>query len=133
MLAATARCSRDCEGLLLPPLPPLSAGGGGGEGWPHVLLSVVGMDGDDNCNSNCLSKKGVGQGKRRGGIERWVWFFMLSYFRYCFLAYLFQCRLIDFLSRSNQLLDGLLLQDFSSSCPNLVITFLFGNYSVRVN
>ncbi len=41
-------------------------------------------------------------------------------------------RSIDFTSSSCQLLDGYLLQDFSSS-PNLVITFLFGNYSVRVN
>ncbi len=38
------------------------------------------MDGKDNCNGNCLSKKGVGQGKRTGGFERWVCFFMLSYF-----------------------------------------------------
>ncbi len=54
-------------------------GRGGGEGWLHALLAVVAMDGDDNCNGDCLSKKGVGQGKRRGGIERWF-FFMLSYF-----------------------------------------------------
>ncbi len=27
-----------------------------------------------------FEKKGVGQGKRREGIERWVCFFMLSYF-----------------------------------------------------
>jgi hypothetical protein len=33
---------------------------------------VVAMDGDDNCNGDCLSKKGVEQGKRREGIERWV-------------------------------------------------------------
>ncbi len=33
------------------------------------------MDGDDNRNGDCLSKIGVGQ-----GIERWVFFFMLSYF-----------------------------------------------------
>jgi hypothetical protein len=39
----------------------------------------------------------------------------------------FQCRLTDFVSSSSQLLDRLLLQDFSSSRPNLVITFLFGN------
>ncbi len=38
------------------------------------------MDGDDNCNGTCLSKNGVGQGKRTGGIKRWVCFFMLSYF-----------------------------------------------------
>ncbi len=53
---------------------------GGGEGWPHASLVVVRMDGDDNRNGNCLSKKEVGQGKMRGGIERWVCFFMLSYF-----------------------------------------------------
>jgi hypothetical protein len=47
---------------------------GGGESWPHASLAVVGMDGDDNLNGDCLSKKGVGQGKRRGGIERWVYF-----------------------------------------------------------
>jgi hypothetical protein len=38
------------------------------------------MDGDDNPNGDCLSKKGVEQGIRREGIERWVCFFMLSYF-----------------------------------------------------
>ncbi len=40
-------------------------GKGGGEGWLHALLAVVAMDGNDNCNGDCLSKKGVGQGKRR--------------------------------------------------------------------
>jgi hypothetical protein len=69
----------------------------------------------------------------RGGIERWVYFFMLSYFVIIVLAHPFQCRLTDFLSSSSQLLGGLLLQDFSSSRPSLVITFLFSNYSVRVN
>ena len=44
-------------------------GKGGGEGWLHTLLAVVAMDGNDNCNGDCLSKKGVGQGKRREGIE----------------------------------------------------------------
>ncbi len=39
---------------------------GGGEGWQHTLLAVVAMDGNDNRNGDCLSKKGVGQGKRRG-------------------------------------------------------------------
>jgi hypothetical protein len=78
------------------------------------------MDGDDNCNGDCLSIKGVGQGKRRGGIKKWVCFLMLSYLL-LFFGYLFQCRLIDFLSRSSQLLDRLLLQDFSSSHPNLVV------------
>jgi hypothetical protein len=53
---------------------------GGGAGWLHVSLAVIRMDGNDNCNGNCLSKKGVGRGKRTGGIERWVCFYMLSYF-----------------------------------------------------
>jgi hypothetical protein len=47
-------------------------------------------------------------------------------FCYCFLSLPFQCRSTDFTSSSSQLLDGYLLQEFSSS-PNLVITFLFGN------
>jgi hypothetical protein len=66
------------------PLPLLWVVGGGGEGRLHASLAVVGMDGDDNCNGNCLSKTGVGQGKKRGGIERWVCFFMLSYFAIVF-------------------------------------------------
>ncbi len=45
-----------------------------------MSLVVVAMDGDDNRNGDCLSKKGVEQGKRREGIERWVCFIMLSYF-----------------------------------------------------
>jgi hypothetical protein len=49
--------------------------GKGGEGWPHALLVVLVIDGDDNCNGDCLSKKEVEQGKRRGGIERSVCFF----------------------------------------------------------
>ena len=52
----------------------------GGEGWLHVLLAIAAMDGNDNPNGDCLSKKGVGQGKRRWGIERCVCFFMLSSF-----------------------------------------------------
>ncbi len=71
-------------------------GKGGGEGWLHALLAVVAMDGNDNCNGDCLSKEGVGQGKRREGIERWVCFFHAVLFCYCFSAYLFQCRSIDF-------------------------------------
>ena len=41
---------------------------------------VVAMDGDDNHNGDWLSKKGVGKGKRRGGIERWVCFFHAVFF-----------------------------------------------------
>ncbi len=52
----------------------------GGGGWLHALLAVVAMDSDDNRNCDCLRKKGVEQGIRREGIERWVCFFMLSYF-----------------------------------------------------
>jgi hypothetical protein len=50
-------------------------GKGGWEGWLHALLAVVAMNGDDNRNGDCLSKKGVEQGKRREGIERWVCLF----------------------------------------------------------
>ncbi len=67
--------------------------------------------------------KEKGEGELKNGFV-----FHAVLFCYCFLAYLFQCRLIDFLSRSSKLLDGLLLQYFSSSHPNLVITFLLCNY-----
>jgi hypothetical protein len=40
---------------------------------------------------------------------------------------------MDFSSSSSRLFVGYLLQDFSTSHPNLVITFLFGSYNVRVN
>ncbi len=53
-------------------------------------------------------------------------------FCYCFVAFLFQCRLIDFLSRSSQLLDGLLLQDFFFSCSNLVVELLFIKFNQNV-
>jgi hypothetical protein len=127
--AAIARCLQNHEesplylhcGLL-----------GGGEGWLHALLAIVGMYDDDNCNGNCLSKKGLDRGKGEGELKD-GFDFSCCFFCYCFLACLFQCRLVDFLSRSKQLLDKLLLQDFSSSCPNLVITFLLSNYGVRVN
>jgi hypothetical protein len=71
-------------------------GKGGGEGWLQALLAVVAMDGNDNRNGDCLSKKGVRQGKRREVIERWVCFFHAVLFCYCFLAYFYQCRSIDF-------------------------------------
>ncbi len=39
------------------------------------------MDGNDNRNGDYLRKKGVGQGKRREGIERWgFFFFIMTYF-----------------------------------------------------
>jgi hypothetical protein len=47
------------------------------------------MDGDDNCNGDCLSKKGVEQGKRREGIERWVCFFYAFFFVIVFLLIIF--------------------------------------------
>ncbi len=59
-------------------------------------------------------------------------FFRAVLFCYCFLAFLFQCRLIDFLSRSSQLLDGLLLQDFSFSHSNLVVDLLFIKFKQTV-
>ena len=59
-------------------------------------------------------------------------FFHAVLFCYCFLAFIFQCRLIDFLSRSSQLLDGLLLQDFSFSRSNLVVELLFIKFKLTV-
>jgi hypothetical protein len=41
------------------------------------------MDGDHNRNGDCLSEKGVEQGKRREGIERWVCFFHAVLFCNC--------------------------------------------------
>jgi hypothetical protein len=71
-------------------------GKGGWEGWLHALLAIVTMDGDDYRNGDCLSKMGVEQRIRREGIERWVCFFHAVLFCYCFFAYLFECRSIDF-------------------------------------
>ncbi len=59
-------------------------------------------------------------------------FFHAVLFCYCFSAFLFQCRSINFLSRSSQLLDGLLLQDFSFSCSNLVVDVLFIKFKLTV-
>ncbi len=106
-------------------------------------------------------EKKIGQGKRRGGIQTWVRFFMLSYFVIVFWLLFFNagwlipyqdqvncwmgfsCKislsvfqiwwLSYYSSSSSWLFIGYLLQDFSSNHPNLVIIFLFGNYSVRVN
>ncbi len=59
-------------------------------------------------------------------------FFHSVLFCYCFLAFHFQCRSIDFLSRSSQLLDGLLLQDFSFSHSNSVGKVLFIKFKSTV-
>ncbi len=89
------------------------------------------MDGNDNCNGNCLKKKGLDKGKGEGEIkDRFV--FSCCLILLLFLAILFQCRLIDFLSRSSQLLDGLLLQDFSFSCSNSVVKVLFIKFKSSV-
>ncbi len=98
------------------------------------------MDSNDNCNGGCLSKKrgwtrekerGDSREKERGDLKTGL-FFHAFLFYYCFLAFLFQCRLIDFLSRSSQLLDGLLLQDFSFSCSNSVVEVLFIKFKLAV-
>ncbi len=47
------------------------------------------MDGNDNRNGDCLSKKGVGQGKKEGELKDGFVFFMLSYFVIVFLLTLF--------------------------------------------
>ncbi len=131
MHATTTRCLQDHEELPLP-LPSLWAVWGGEEGRLHASLAIAGLDGNDNRNGNCLSKKrGWIREMERGNLKMGL-FFHAVLFCYCFLAYLFQCRLIDFLSRSSQLLDGLLLQDFSFSRSNLVVDLLFIKFKSTV-
>jgi hypothetical protein len=102
------------------------------EGRPHVSLAIAGLDGHDNCNGDCLSKKrGWIREKERGNLKMDL-FFHAVLFCYCFLAFIFQSRLIDFLSRSSQLLDGILLQDFSFSHSNLVGELLFIKFKLTV-
>ena len=106
--------------------------GWGREGRPHASLAIAGLDGHDNCNGNWLSKKrGWTREKERGNLKMGL-FFHAVLFCHCFFAFLFQCRLIDFLSRSSQLLDGLLLQDFSFSDSNLVVKLLFIKFKLTV-
>ncbi len=135
--------------------------GWGGYGRLHASLAIAGLDGDDNCNGDCLSKKrGWTREKERGNLKMGLCFHAVL-FCYCFLLFFFNVgRLISYQdqvncwtgfyckislsvvqiwwlsyhsSSSSRLFIDYLLQDFSSSHPNLVITFLFGNYSVRVN
>ena len=41
--------------------------GWGREGRPHASLAIAGLDGNDNCNGDCLSnKKGLDKGKGEG-------------------------------------------------------------------
>ncbi len=106
--------------------------GWGREGRPHASLAIAGLDCNDNCNGNCLSKKkGWTREKERGSLKMGL-FFHAVLFCYCFSAFLFQCRLVDFLSRSSQLLDRLLLQDFSFSRSNLVVKVLFIKFKSTV-
>ncbi len=89
MHTATARCLQDHEELPLP-LPLLWAvWGGGGVGRPHASLAIAGLDGDDNRNGGCLSKKrGWTKKKKRGNLKMGL-FFHAVLFCYCFLAFLF--------------------------------------------
>ncbi len=106
--------------------------GGGGDGRPHASLAIARLDGDDNRNGNCLSKKrGWTREKERGNLKMGL-FFQAALSCYCFSAFLFQCRVIDFLSRSSQLLDRLLLEDYSFSHSNLVVKLLFIKFKSTV-
>ena len=135
--------------------------GWGREGRLHVSLEIAGLDSNDNCNGNCLSKKrGWTREKEWGNLKMhlifhavlFCYFFWLLFFNVGWLISYqdqvncwtgFSCKISlsviqiwwssYYSSSSSQLFIGYLLQDFSSSHPNLVITFLFGNYSVRVN
>jgi hypothetical protein len=110
----------------------LDKGGRGGmEGWV-VFINCFHFHIQNFCCENWQRWRG---GRRRIWFEFTIWafYFFDQHIVSCcvilllFLLFLpFQCRSTDFTSSSSQLLDGYLLQDFSSS-PNLVITFLFGN------
>ncbi len=148
-IAAAAAFAADCVGW-------------GREGRPHASLEIAGLDGNDNCNGDCLSKKkGLDKGKGEGefkngfvfscclifGIVFWLFFFNVGWLNSyqdqvnCWMGFsckislsVFQIWWLRFYSSSSSwLFIGDLLQDFSSSHPNLAITFLFGNYSVGVN
>ncbi len=106
--------------------------GGGGEGRLHALLAIAGLDGKDNHYGNCLSKQRGWTREKERGIFKMGLFFHAILFCYCFFAFLFQCRSIDFLPRSSQLLDGLLLQDFFFSRSNLVVKLLFIKFKSTV-
>ncbi len=123
--------------------------------------AIAGLDRDDNRNGNCLSKKmGWTREKERGNLKMGLFFhavlfcifFLLFFFNVGWLISYqdqvncwtgFSCKIslsviqiwwsIYYSPSSSQLFIGYFLQDFSSSHLNLVITFLFGNYSVRVN
>ncbi len=118
--AAAAAFATGCEGW-------------GREGRLHASLAIAGLDGNDSCNGDCLSKKSGWTREKERGILKMGLFFHAVLFCYCFLAFIFQCRLIDFLSRSSQLLDGLLLQDFSLSHSNLVVKLLFIKFKSTVH
>ncbi len=70
------------------------------------------------------AKKGLDKGRGEGDLKMGLFFHAVLFF-YCFLVFLFQCRPIDFISRSSQLLDGLLLHNFFFSYSNLVVELLF--------
>ncbi len=130
-------------------------GGGEEEGRPHgmvmtIIMAIVwakkGLD------------KGIGEGELKDGFVLsccpiLILFFGLPFSMQfvrlisyqdqvnCWTGFTYKISLpvvqtwmsIDYSSSSSWLFIAYLLQDFSSSHPNLVITFLFGNYSVRVN
>jgi hypothetical protein len=82
------------------------------EGRPHASLVIAGLDGNDNCTRE----------KERGNSKMGL-FFHAVLFCYCFLAFIFQCRLIDFLSRPSQLLDR-----FSCKISLLVVQIWWSSY-----
>ncbi len=45
-----------------------------------MSLAIAGLDGDDNCNGDCLSKKRVWTREKERGNLKMGLFFMLSYF-----------------------------------------------------
>jgi hypothetical protein len=90
------------------------------------------LDGNDDRNGDCLSKKrGWTREKERGNLKMGL-FFHAVLFCYCYLAFLFKCRLIDFFIKIKSIVGWLLLQDFSFSRSNLEVNLLFIKFKLTV-
>ncbi len=138
------------------------SGGGGGEKSGHMHhWQLLGWTAMTIVMAPVWAKKGLDKGKGEGEFNDgfvfsccrilllffWLFFFnegqLMSYQDQvnCWMG--FSCNIslsviqiwwsFYYSSSLSWLSIGYLLQDLSSSHPNLVIAFLFGNYSVRVN
>ncbi len=61
--------------------------GWGREGRLHASLAIAGLDGNDNCNGNCLSKKKDWTREKEKGNLKMGLFFHAVFFCYFILAF----------------------------------------------